>query len=92
MLALDSSIEDSAFASLRSGKVLEGSPKREGDAEFPLGMGHDYRFDHSWASAGPSLGWYWIPKGRLSMDRYYPAGVHDVHRFCHQARKVRVLP
>jgi hypothetical protein len=28
----------------------------------------DTRFQNSWILGGPTLGWYWIPKGRLALD------------------------
>lgn len=52
----------------------------------------DQHFNHSWAVSGPRPGWYWIPKGRLSQDQVYPAGLSDRRRFGYLARKVRSTP
>lgn len=52
------------------------------------------RFSHSWVPVGPgpSLGWYWIPKGALLMKTYYPAQANEVRRFGYLAKHIRRLP
>jgi hypothetical protein len=54
----------------------------------------DYRFNHSWVPSGPDpgSGWYWIPKGNLTLDLYYPAQQHEVRRFGYLAKKIWRLP
>jgi hypothetical protein len=54
----------------------------------------DVRFDHCWTLGGFELGpgWYWIPKGTLLMDTYYPARQNEINRFGHLARCIRRLP
>lgn len=65
---------------------LSGENGREVEDDR-FGGNHDVRFNHSWRPIGPGKGWYWIPKGRLSMDLVYPASQADIRRFGHQARK-----
>lgn len=54
----------------------------------------DSRFDHSWIPIrpGPRPGWYWIPRGNLRLDTYYPAHPGEVRRVGHLARRIRRLP
>lgn len=52
----------------------------------------DDRFSHSWRPIGPSKGWFWIPKGRLTMDITYPAHLTEIRRYGYQARKIRPTP
>jgi len=54
----------------------------------------DIRFDHSWLPDGPyyGLGWYWIPKGSLTLSSRYRARPGEIKRFQHLARGVRRLP
>lgn len=54
----------------------------------------DVRFDHSWTPGGfePGPGWYWIPKGTLLMDTYYPARQNEISHFGHLARRIRRPP
>ena len=53
----------------------------------------DVRFDHSWTreGIGPGLGWYWIPRGGLNIDTYYPARLLEIKRSRHLARRIRRL-
>ena len=54
----------------------------------------DHRFDHSWVPNGldPGPGWYWIPKGNITMETCYPAQQQEIRRFGYLAKKVRRLP
>lgn len=71
-------------------KVPEYSVLQVGDDKWVHNLGQDPCFDHSWATDGPDPGWYWIPKGRLTLDICHPARPVDRHRF--SSRKVRALP
>lgn len=73
------------------GKQLEMLSEREKEDDRPLGN-LDNLFNHSWRPIGPSKGWYWIPKGRLSMDIVYPARLVDIRRFGYQTKKIRATP
>lgn len=67
---------------------LQGMVQKEVEDDV-FGGTVDGRFNHSWAPCGPKAGWYWIPKGRLTLDKIYPARPNEVRRFGHNARKVR---
>lgn len=84
---------DSEVLASMAGKVLEGGGVAEGQLENRAGG--DPRFEHSWAPAkpsGPGPGWFWIPKGRLTLDMGYPARPIESRRFGYVARKIRVVP
>ena len=70
------------------GKTEErGAAEREVEDNFGDGR-WDQSYSHSWTPGGPGSGWYWIPKGRLSLDLAYPASRWDIQRFGHLARTV----
>jgi len=54
----------------------------------------DSKFNHSWTphGPGPGLGWYWIPKGKLSMDIFHPARQDEIRVFGHLVRTVQRVP
>lgn len=74
-----------------SKKMQPWGLEREVEDDRPQG-GYDSRFSHSWRPIGPGKGWYWIPKGRLSMDITYPARLTDIRKLGPQARKVKPTP
>jgi hypothetical protein len=77
------------WGSAKSDQMTPGAKELE-----KQGNGFDVRFDHSWVPSGPEPGpgWFWIPKGNLVMDSYYPAHKHEVRRYRYLARQVRRLP
>lgn len=63
----------------------------KGDMTELMDSGPDPRFGHSWIPRGPDPGWYWIPKGRITLDIIYPASPWEVRRFGYTAKKLRAI-
>lgn len=59
------------------------------DEEDRVVWAQDDRFNHSWQPARPSKGWYWIPKGRISIDLAYPARLDSIRKYGFLAKKIR---
>jgi hypothetical protein len=87
---LSDRLEESMEQTLR----LEDSAMKNGSQIVsPIWNGLDSRFDYSWTPRGPpigpGLGWYCIPKGRVSLDVAHPARKGEVISFGHDVRKIQ---
>jgi len=91
---LESSVERMKEVEWGSASSKQGLSPRGGGGEGTDNQVVDVRFSHSWVpdGPGPGPGWYWIPKGDLTLDTCYPLRLGEINRFGHLARRVRRLP
>jgi hypothetical protein len=82
------------MSSVQWGCALEMQERSEEDKQEMIGDLIDHRFDHSWIPNGPEHGpgWFWIPKGNITMETCYPAQQNEIRRFGYLAKRVRRLP
>ena len=82
------------MSSVQWGCALEMQKQTKKQGQEVVENQIDHRFDHSWVSNGldPGSGWFWIPKGNITMEACYPAQQQEIRRFGYLAKKVRRLP
>jgi len=71
---LESSMEKMKEVQWGSASGKQDLSPRGGGREVADDQVVDVRFNHSWVpdGPGPGPGWYWIPKGDLTLDTCYP--------------------